>query len=127
MNEDEELELSPEELERLRRQSPTVDYMVRKGIPLTRDSYLGMVYMGEEYEETPEREASMPWVFRNPETRGPMYDTIPEEEDPGTEEYWRAWAKTPQARKESVNPDADVEALLATGMISKAGAHKKKE
>lgn len=106
MTQDEEVKISPDELEDLRRRDPIVDYIVSKGWPLTRDLYLGLAYMGEEYEETPEREASMPWVLRNPETRGPMYDTMPEEEDPGTEEFWRAWAKTPQARKESVNPDA---------------------
>jgi len=127
MTQDDELKLSQEELEDLCRQDPIVDYIVQMGKPLTRDLYLGLSFLGEEYEETPEREAAMPWVLRNPETRGPMYDTIPESDDPGTEEFWRAWAKTPQARKESVNPDADVEALLATGMISKARSHGKKE
>lgn len=51
-------------------------------------------------------------------------EPIPPEQDPGREEYWRAWAKTPEAKKEYQNPDAMVDSLLNSAMISKAGSMK---
>lgn len=58
--------ISKAELEQERKSSPVLDYMVRKGIKLTRANYLSLAYMGDPPELLgAEEEAEIPGFLQN--------------------------------------------------------------
>ena len=58
--------ISKAELEQERKSSPTLDYMVRNGIKLTRANYLSIAYLGDVPEPLgAEEEAAIPEFLQN--------------------------------------------------------------
>lgn len=57
--------MDAKELEREMRQSPVLNHMVRVGIPLTRENYLDLAYMGKPPKElSAEEEMQIPEILR---------------------------------------------------------------
>ena len=55
----------PKNLQSERKSSPVLNHMILAGIPLTRENYLNLAYMGNPPDHfTAEEEASIPEMFR---------------------------------------------------------------